>query len=220
MNNLFKKDKIHNINEKFKLVNINKDNKNNKIIKSNEFKKNRLEVLKLKLYIKKYLPNELILFVRKLSYKKQPKDLLCDFRHFYKTHKIVKDTYIYDNIRNYLLEINVNNISMIQNNILYYGVGNIYNIFNRLFKEPNIEKIINFMEGFVSIHKYGLKKFNTYWGLMSIKERENFLNLIEDLKYKNSRYNFYMENDELVNNTNFYNLLDIMNNIRGLRYME
>ena len=216
MNNLLKIDNVFKQNEK---NDENIINENNEIIKSNEYDKNRLDVLKLKLCIKKYLPNELKLFIRKLSYKTQPEDLLCDFRHFYKTHKIVKDTYIYDNIRNYLLEINVNDMSMIQNNILYYGVGNIYNIFNRLYSKPNKQKIIKFMEGFVSTHKYGLKKFNTYWGLMSLKERENFINLIEDLKYKNSRYNFYMENDELVNNTNFYNVLDIMNNIGGLRYM-
>jgi hypothetical protein len=210
MNNLLKTDNVLKKNEK---NDENIINKNNKIIKSNEYDKNRLDVLKLKLCIKKYLPNELIQFIRKLSYKTQPEDLLRDFRHFHKTHKIVKDTYIYDNIRNNLLEINVNDMSMIQNNILYYGVGNIYNIFNRLYNKLNKQKIINFMEGFVSTHKYALKKFNTYWGLMSIKERENFINLIEDLKYKNSRYNFYMENEELVNNTNFYNVLDIMNNI-------
>lgn len=217
MNNLLKTNNVFKQNEK---NNENIINKCNKIIKSNEFEKNRLEVLKLKLCVKKYLPNELIQFIRNLSYKKQPEDLLCDFRHFYKTHKIVKDKYIYNNIRNYLLEININDMSMIQNNILYYGVGNIYNIFNRLFNKPNKQKIIKFMEGFVSTHNYGLKKFNTYWGLMSVKERENFINLIEDLKYKNSRYNFYMENEELVNNTNFYNVLDIINNIGGLRYNE
>ena len=217
MSNLLKIDNVFNKN---KINNENKKNKNNKIFKNNVFDNDRLDVLKLKLCIIKYLPNELIIFIKKLSYNTQPKELLCDFRHFYNTHKIVKDTYIYDNIRNYLLEINVNDMSMIQNNILYYGTGNIYNIFNRLFNKPNKKKIIKFMEGFVSTHKYSLKKFNTYWGLMSIKERENFMNLIKDLKYKNSRYNFYMENDELVNNTDVHNVLDIMNNFGGLLYMD
>jgi len=209
MNNLFNTDNVFKQNEK-----------NNKIIKSNEYKKNRLEVLKLKLCIIKYLPNEIILIIRKLSYKTQPQDLLCDLRHFYKTHKIVKDKYIYDNIRNHLLEINVNDTSIIQNNILYYSVGNIYTIFNRLFYKPNKKKIIKFMEGFFNIHKFGFKKFKTYWGLLSITEREYFINLIDNLKYKNSRYNFYMENEELVNNTNFNNILDIMNNLGGLIYMD
>lgn len=174
MNNLLKVEKKNTLD---KIIEI--DNK----MKSNN--KENLEILKLKLYINKYLPYELIEFIKGLTYKKQPKNVLYDLKHYYKTNKMVRDNYIYNNIRNYIFQRDVNDLSMIQNNILYYGVSNIYSIFSRLIIKPNKKKIKNFIfnEDSISTHEYNLRKFNTYWGLFNIKEREKFIELIKDLNY-------------------------------------
>ena len=139
-----------------------------------------MDIIKLHLLINK-LPNELIFYIRKMTYLKKNKYLLKDIDNFYNTFSFINQKYINLNrINDISLELD---LYLNENNPLLHGyIENYFRLLlrskyfqiinqNRKNKKLIIEKYITFIN-----LKNTIRHIRILWGLMRPEERNNMLN--------------------------------------------
>lgn len=139
-----------------------------------------MDIIKLHLLINK-LPNELIFYIRKMTYLKKNKYLLKDIDNFYNIFSFINQKYINLNrINDLSLELD---LYLNENNPLLHGyIENYFRLLlrskyfqiinqNRKNKKLIIEKYITFIN-----LKNTIRHIRILWGLMRSEERNNMLN--------------------------------------------